>query len=228
MGTLRTVLDIVTTACFWVFLITWLVGAIYFGLKEPGGMRTLLRSLGRSWSVRIAIVVVIVGLRVLIASTQHAEFWAHVRYFWAHLRYWNPALALIGAALAVLATALLVWSRLVLGGMWASVPLVQDDHRLVTGGPYRFVRHPIYTGILGMSLAAALAYGFGIWILFPVLAVPFVLRRVYREDHMMADTFGEEYAAYRTRVPALFPRLTRGSGAPSPSAGSGSFPHRSG
>lgn len=213
-------LDIVVTVCFWVFLVTWAVGAIYFGLKEPGGMRTLLRSLGRSWLARIALVVIIVGVRLLTGPLRGD--------FWAHLRYWNPALALIGAALAVVATALLVWSRLVLGGMWASVPLVQDEHRLVTRGPYAHVRHPIYTGLLGMALAAALTYGFGIWIVFPVLAVPFVLRRVYVEDRMMAETFGAEYDAYRARVPALFPRLTRGSAAPSPSAGSGSSPRRSG
>lgn len=200
MGTLRTVLDGVMSGCVIVFGVTWMAGAIYFGLKEPGGARAIMRGFGRSWLSRIGLAAVIVAIAALTGR--------HWTGFWTHLQYWNPVLAAIGALVAVAATALLVWARLVLGGMWASVPLVQDEHRLVTRGPYARVRHPIYTGLLGLALGAALTYGFGVWLAVLVLAVPFVLRRVYVEDGMMARTFGAEYDAYRARVPALFPSIS--------------------
>ena len=200
MGTLRTVLVDVTNGCVLVFGVTWLLGALCFGLKEPGRGRTLLLGLTRSWLARIALVAIAVGIAVFSGP--------HWNAFWGALRYWNPVLAVIGALVAVAATALLVWARLVLGGMWASVPLVQDEHRLVTRGPYARVRHPIYTGLLGLALGAALTYGFGIWLAVLVITVPFVLRRVYVEDRMMASTFGTEYDAYRARVPALFPSIS--------------------
>jgi hypothetical protein len=89
--------------------------------------------------------------------------------------------------------------------MWASIPLVHEHHELRTEGPYRIVRHPIYTGLLGLVLGGMLACGFGVWIVFLAVAVPWLLRRVRIEDGMMADRFGATYEAYRARVPALIP-----------------------
>nr|WSY50910.1 isoprenylcysteine carboxylmethyltransferase family protein [Streptomyces sp. NBC_00886] len=119
--------------------------------------------------------------------------------------YWQPELALLGALLAVASTALLLWARWVLGVMWASIPMVQEHHELRTDGPYRIVRHPIYTGLLGLITGAMPACGFGVWIVFLAVAVPWLLRRVRIEDGMMAGRFGASYDAYRARVPALIP-----------------------
>jgi hypothetical protein len=89
--------------------------------------------------------------------------------------------------------------------MRAGIPLVHEHHELRTGGPYRIVRHPIYTGLLGLVLGGMPACGFGVWIVFLAVAVPWLLRRVRIEDGMMADRFGASYDAYRARVPALVP-----------------------
>jgi protein-S-isoprenylcysteine O-methyltransferase Ste14 len=112
--------------------------------------------------------------------------------------------------------------------MWAGVPTVQEDHELRTGGPYRFVRHPIYAGLLGLATGGMLAYGFGVWILFLVLAVPWLLNRVRIEDGLMAQEFGDSYAAYRARVPALIPRIRSVAGAPPRSGASGDTPRSGG
>lgn len=198
---LRSALDIVLTACIFTFAAAWLLGAVYFGLKSRSGARVWLRSLTAAWRSRLVFAAVVVVLAVALGRR-----WTGL---WRHVTYWNPAIAVIGAALAVASTALLLWSRWVLGTMWASVPLVQDEHRLVTRGPYGLVRHPIYTGFLGLAVGATLVRGFGVWLLIMAVVIPWLLRRVRVEDRLMAGRFGTEYAAYRDRVPALLPAPRR-------------------
>ncbi|HEY3682555.1 MAG TPA: isoprenylcysteine carboxylmethyltransferase family protein [Streptosporangiaceae bacterium] len=198
MEMLRVVLDIVVTGCVVVFGAAWLLGALYFGLREPSRM---LQGMAKSMGARLILVAVVVVILIVVGP--HRAQYAHA------LQFWQPELAVLGALVAVAATALLVWARWVLGTMWASVPLVQRGHRLVTSGPYALVRHPIYTGLLGLAFGAMLTYGFGVYLIVMALAIPFIWRRVRVEDRMMATTFGEEYTAYRGEVPALLPSLRR-------------------
>lgn len=125
-------------------------------------------------------------------------------------------------------TALLLWARWVLGTMWAGVPTLQEHHELRTDGPYRLVRHPIYTGLLGLVTGSMVARGFGVWVAFLVVAVPWLLRRVRVEDALMARQFGAAYDAYRAEVPALIPRIRptahragSGHGGATPAGGTG-------
>src|SRR5581483_11608804 len=138
MGTLRSVLDDVVVACFIVFMAAWLFGAVYFG-----GTRSRSRVLGRFLATRVGIAVVAVVILRPFGTGQSD--------FLRHLDYWQPVLAVTGGVVAIAATALLLWARWTLGAMWASVPMVQERHRLVTHGPYGIVRHPIYTGLLGLA-----------------------------------------------------------------------------
>ncbi|MFD8723030.1 methyltransferase family protein [Streptomyces sp. NPDC059629] len=196
MGSLHSVLVAVTGICIVVFAAAWIAGAVYFGLKSQGGVRGWGRGLRRALPRRV----------LLIAGAY--LFSSLIRYsgdFWRHLRYWQPELALLGGLLAVASTALLLWARWVLGTMWASVPMVQEHHELRTDGPYRLVRHPIYTGLLGLVVGAMLACGFGVWTAVLVVAVAWLLLRVRTEDALMAGRFGASYDAYRAGVPALIP-----------------------
>ena len=197
MVTLRSVLDIVLLACVCAFALAWTAGMVYFGRRSPDGARAWLRELALSWRGRLVFAVFVIVFVLVFRGGGTA--------FWRHLTYWRPAIAVAGAVLAVASTALLLWSRWVLGTMWASIPLVHSGHRLVTGGPYALVRHPIYTGILGLAVGATLIRGFGGTLLILAVILVWALRRVYVEDRLMAGRFGAEYAAYRARVPALLP-----------------------
>jgi len=198
MGSLHSALVALTGVCVLVFVVAWIAGAVYFGAKSQAGLHGWVRGLRRSLPRRVLLIA---GVYVFSTLVRHS------RDFWRHLEYWQPELALLGALLAVASTALLLWARWVLGTMWASVPLVQEHHELRTDGPYRLVRHPIYTGLLGLITGSMLACGFGVWAAFTVVAVPWLLRRVRIEDGLMADRFGAAYEAYRARVPALLPRM---------------------
>ncbi|WP_406453255.1 isoprenylcysteine carboxylmethyltransferase family protein [Streptomyces sp. NBC_01622] len=186
-----------TGVCVAIFVVAWIAGAVYFGVKSEAGLGSWARGLRRTLPRRLLLIVGAYAFSLLIRHTPDS--------FWHHLRYWQPELALLGALIAVASTALLLWARWVLGVMWASIPLVHEHHELRTEGPYRIVRHPIYTGLLGLVFGGMLACGFGVWIVFLAVAVPWLLHRVRTEDGMMADRFGASYEAYRARVPALIP-----------------------
>ncbi len=93
-----------------------------------------------------------------------------------------------------------------LGRQWSYTARLVEDHRLVTEGPYRLVRHPIYTAMLGKLLAANFAFGH--WIGLPVAGAIFVIGtmiRIRSEERLLREAFGAEYEAYAKRVPALVP-----------------------
>jgi protein-S-isoprenylcysteine O-methyltransferase Ste14 len=112
------------------------------------------------------------------------------------------------AGLAVMAAglALRVFSILWLGPMFTRLVQVLPGHRLVTSGPYRFVRHPSYSGLLLFFTGLGLA--FGDWLSMLIMAfVPAlgVLYRIRVEEEVLIGTFGEEYEEYRGRVGSLLP-----------------------
>ena len=81
-----------------------------------------------------------------------------------------------------------------------------DDHELITSGPYRFVRHPIYTSMLGVLLGTG-SLVTPWWLFLPSLLL-FIIGteiRVRIEDHLLASQFGERFAEYQKRVPAYIP-----------------------
>jgi len=116
--------------------------------------------------------------------------------------------AIVTTALAVASLMLVVSAVLTLGKQWSLTARVLSRHQLVTSGPYRFVRNPIYTGMLGMLVASVLAVSQW-WVLIPAL-VFFCLGtwiRVRAEERLLREAFGAQYDDYARRVPALIPFL---------------------
>ncbi len=109
-----------------------------------------------------------------------------------------------GVLLVVAGLGYSVWARVHLGRNWSANVVVKQDHALIRSGPYRHLRHPIYSGLLLAFLGMALAYGEwrGLVALGLVLAA-FVLKS-RREEAFMRETF-PEYAAYQRETRALIP-----------------------
>jgi protein-S-isoprenylcysteine O-methyltransferase Ste14 len=95
-----------------------------------------------------------------------------------------------------------------LGKQWAVAARLVGGHKLITIGPYRFVRNPIYTGMLGMLIATGLAMEH--WIALGVAIVLFMIGlfiRVHTEEKLLRVAFGEEFEEYAKRVPAVLPGI---------------------
>lgn len=118
----------------------------------------------------------------------------------------GPALPTAGTALVAAGLALAIWARVHLGRNWSGKVVVKEDHTLVCDGPYRRVRHPIYTGMLLALLGTALAIGEWRGFLALACAAIGVLFRVHAEEARMGETF-PEYAQYRKQTDALIPLL---------------------
>ncbi len=119
---------------------------------------------------------------------------------------WHPALGTAGALLVAAGLALALWARWHLGGNWSGTVTLKHRHELVQDGPYRRIRHPIYTGLLLAILGTALAVDAWRGALALLLAALAVWRKVRTEERIMAEAFGAAYAAYRARSGALVPR----------------------
>jgi len=110
-----------------------------------------------------------------------------------------------GLGLVVAGLAFAIWARALLGGNWSSDVTLKRDHELILEGPYRWVRHPIYTGILLALAGSALALGEWRGVLAVAFAGAAYWRKLRIEEAVMRRQFGEAYAEYAKRVPALIP-----------------------
>jgi protein-S-isoprenylcysteine O-methyltransferase Ste14 len=117
------------------------------------------------------------------------------------------AVAAAGLAITVLGVVFAIWSRVTLGRNWSSVPQVKEQHELVVKGPYRIVRHPIYTGLILTVAGTGLALDRGIGLFMAVLVFASYWLKSRVEEKLMMETFPEEYPEYRRRVSALIPGI---------------------
>lgn len=117
---------------------------------------------------------------------------------------WWPVIA--GLVVAVAGIALRLWAIFVLGRFFRCVVVIQTGHQLVDSGPYRVLRHPSYTGLLGGVLGLALMLGdwSSLGVAF-VLALAGLLVRIRAEERALVDGLGQQYADYMTRTWRLVP-----------------------
>jgi protein-S-isoprenylcysteine O-methyltransferase Ste14 len=119
---------------------------------------------------------------------------------------WAPVLTASGCLLAVSGAVLIFWSRVKLGAAWSLVPVANEDAGLVTTGPYRVIRHPIYLGFLMMTGGEALAFNsVPAFVVLAAAIAPAFLWRAYAEEHALARVFGERYSAYRQSTKLIIP-----------------------
>lgn len=183
------------------FLAVWGVGALSAKRDiKSGGILSLWT---RYWLFRLAIAafVVFAALRITTGTVRYANpstIFSHV--------FFTPSafLGWVAAFLTALGVAFAIWARVHLGRNWSSHPAVKEDHELVTTGPYAYVRHPIYTGVILAVLGSALTGSiFGI-VGFAVISVRFFLR-IDKEERIMLNLFPNKYPAYQKRTKRLVP-----------------------
>lgn len=117
-------------------------------------------------------------------------------------------LALSGSVLALAGAVLLLRSRAELGPAWSLAPEADQGIGLITTGPYRLMRHPIYSGFTLLATGQALA--FGSWPAFTIVVfgiAPTFAWRAYKEEKLLILTFGERYKIYRRRTKMFIPYL---------------------
>jgi protein-S-isoprenylcysteine O-methyltransferase Ste14 len=110
-----------------------------------------------------------------------------------------------GAAVSVCGFLFSLWGRVHLGKNWSQAVTLKEDHEMITSGPYAWVRHPIYTGLLLAFAGTALARGEWRGILAVALVFIGLWRKLRLEEKWLQAQFGEPYRTYSRRVSALVP-----------------------
>ncbi len=177
MHALRTAIAI-TWAAFWIY---WLISA--FGAKQSTGRMRRLPLNGVTGLSVFILIRVFHGGSLVVHSTP---------------------LAAIGALVFASGLALAVWARIHLGRNWGMPMTERVEPELVTSGPYRLIRHPIYTGILLGLIGTALATDLLGLIVAVVLTAYFYYSASVEEKNLVA-TFPTAYPAYRTATKMLIP-----------------------
>ena len=179
-----------------VLSIAWLLFIGYWWISAIGVKKNVRRrSLRWEAGVRILAVAVIVAL---------VRFPASRRFLSQASAAVNPPEAAVGLIVCLMGFAVAVWARLHLGRNWGMPMTFKEGHDLVTGGPYRYIRHPIYTGMLLAILGSALVTG-AVWLMvFAGMAI-YCVYSARTEEGLMLQAFPEQYTKYKRRTKAFIP-----------------------
>jgi protein-S-isoprenylcysteine O-methyltransferase len=119
----------------------------------------------------------------------------------------TDAVLVVAAILCACGVAFCLWARAVLGRNWSGTVTVKENHELIVRGPYRLVRHPIYTGLLAMLIGTAMQQGHIAGMIGLIFVFISLWIKLSEEEEVMHNQFPEEYAAYRERTRRIIPFL---------------------
>jgi protein-S-isoprenylcysteine O-methyltransferase Ste14 len=183
----------------WFFPVVWSAFLVYWQIAAAGSKATQRIE---SVSSRIFRTVLLLTGILLLS-------WPRLPVSWLY-RHFLPGSALaffLGAAITVAWLLFSVWARVTLGTNWSRSVTIKQNHELITTGPYTFVRHPIYTGILAGFLGSALATTQFRGPLAFVLIFLSLWYKLRLEEKWMLSQFGDTYADYSRHTAALIPGL---------------------
>ena len=196
------------------FVMLWIMLGIvrgYYGRKTKTHdslvgvmekLKTAKQEVGRGLMILTAIITVVGGAG-LILYLLSPPWWVWTRLPLGELTKW------LGIVIAIPPLFYLVWVHRHLDTQWSIALELQEDHKLITSGPYSRVRHPMYLGIfvytIGLILIASdllvlVFFAFSIWVNY---------QRIPSEEEMMIEQFGDEYREYIKRTGRLAPRFNQ-------------------
>jgi protein-S-isoprenylcysteine O-methyltransferase Ste14 len=178
-----------------LFAALWLMWGLYWLIESKA-----VKANSRAESVRSRLMhVVPMGVATLLLVLK-------VRG-WPDQRFLPPSSTAAGLGFLMTAAGLLfaVWARRHLATNWSADVTLKVGHELITSGPYAWVRHPIYTGLLLAFLGSAIAVGEWRAVVAVTLVGLTFWRKLRTEERGMRELFSERYIDYSRRVPALIP-----------------------
>lgn len=172
-------------ACWIAFWVYWLAASV--GVKA--GQTQWTRFAGVRLGL-ILVVLILVRAGLLRGHAVISDAWPRA----------------IGLSLFFLGLALAVWARVCLGRNWGMPMSRKADPELVTTGPYRSVRHPIYSGVILAMIGTAIAVNL-YWLIVAVLIAAYFGYSAIMEERFMADRFPDSYPAYQRATKMLIPYI---------------------
>jgi protein-S-isoprenylcysteine O-methyltransferase Ste14 len=191
-------LELFPTIVFVIVMICWFVFAgIFIFRKKPPAVPDKKKDSGS------IIGVALQGLSYAIVWTAHRNAFSPIISAGAWV---GMAVGALAIATAVGSVFLIMSAVKTLGKEWSITARMVEGHKLATQGPYARVRHPIYTGMLGMLIATGLSVSHWIALLAAIVVFAIgTLIRVRIEERLLRETFGARFEEYARQVPAVIP-----------------------
>ena len=177
-------------ACWILFGLIWLLAA-------ASTKRSIYRESGAR---RLRYWILLVLAFLLLTKRHRLPYPFSVRIISA-----TGAVEWLAAILCIAGLAFCVWARATLGRNWSGTITLKEGHELIERGPYRFVRHPIYTGLLAMFLATAITFGHLGGVVAVLLAFTSFWIKLGEEEKLMRHQFPDQYGSYQQRVKRIIP-----------------------
>lgn len=183
----------------WLIPALWLLFIAYWAVMALGAKRSLS---SHAWRRQIGVRILILFVFIMVLRFPGSRRALRV------VASYKPdeILELAGAVLCGLGVGLAIWARTVLGRNWGMPMSQKQDPELVTGGPYAYVRHPIYTGMILAMLGSAIGQSL-VWLLPLLLGSAYFVYSARQEEKLMLRQFPTQYAAYMKHSKMLLPFL---------------------
>ena len=180
----------IISICWGVFFVVWVLAAIFT-------KRTVYHESGAR---RLRYLIPIVFGWYLLFRGHRLP-----RPFNIHIIPQSAAILVAAAILCLCGLGFCLWARAVLGRNWSGTVTLKENHELIVRGPYRLVRHPIYTGLLTMLIATALEQRHIAGMLGLIFVFASFWIKLNNEEEVMRKQFPDQYAAYEERVKRIIP-----------------------
>jgi protein-S-isoprenylcysteine O-methyltransferase Ste14 len=182
----------ISSKIWFVWCIVWLLMAAW---SKPSKRREF------PWQRLEHVIPLVIGF-LLIYNHNFAWSWLG-----SQLVPQNPAVAITGLLLTAGGLVFAVWARIALGANWSGTVTIKSGHSLIRRGPYRWIRHPIYTGLLASFVGTVLLQGELRSFLGFGLALLALYRKAKREERFLSEEFGEGFAEHAKHTGMFLPRF---------------------
>jgi len=181
----------------WIVFSLWAAWSLYWLISAGDTKATVRRESAASRASHL--IPLVIGVLLIVVPQWFGNWLAGPPLPRSLTTYWAGVTAIV---LGLLFT---VWARVHLGRNWSGTVTLKDSHQLIRSGPYAWVRHPIYTGLLLAMLGSAVARNDWRSMVGFALVVASLVRKLRIEERFMREKFGEQYASYARDVRALVP-----------------------
>jgi protein-S-isoprenylcysteine O-methyltransferase Ste14 len=177
-------------------IVCWVIFWSYWLISAFGSKRNTKPQLKRFAGIRLGIFL----LGVILFHFLNAQNYS----FQNRVATNNEFVLTVGFITFLLGLFLAIWARLYLGKNWGMPMTQKQNPELVTSGPYHYIRHPIYTGVLLAMLGSSLASSL-LWLtVFAITSIYFVYSAL-EEEKLLTKQFPKIYSSYKTRTKMLLP-----------------------
>jgi protein-S-isoprenylcysteine O-methyltransferase Ste14 len=179
-----------------IVALAWVTFLLYWGVSA---IRTRSTTKNKNVAAIVLMAFALIGLFLLL------RYVVTIGDFNLELWHRTLSLAILSVGIVLLGLFVLIWARRTLGSNWNATAHGTENQGLVQIGPYKHIRHPMYTGFLTMVLGSAIAYGHLLGVLILAMFIAGFCVKAMREEFMLRGAFGQAYEAYWQETKAFIP-----------------------